>query len=533
MSSIGQFGVPIAQGFMQGKQYRNEQDQFRQQQGLRERQVAIGERGLDSDIKNRDREFAYRQIRDLDQIIDSPEFARKYSAGAQQKLRMRRQELGNKYPEFSYEAEPAPVTGTQPAAPPAVDAAAPPPPVPTGQALIDAQQRAAVQQQQDTQLPDFQFLNNPGKIGFDPMGGIGGNPNKPVSMGPPITGTVRPPAPRPQPDMQPPVAAGPEQPQPSLTDETRGRIRSLLEQSKDPNLSIEDQRMALDMATQLMGRLTEIGSGQANTRLATAQANEVAPNAASNRALNTENIAASQYERGEYKPGLLGLREKELELEKFKAKQKSGGMTTGEWLQMLKLQYDIKNDAANAQERERDRQWNRGQDVAKFNYQTGEGERAAETDIRRGMLRVIEKSVVKIDPVTRVPVLMKGGEEAYRRAVQQFIAQGENPTVDDLNPGFPAPVWTAVNTPGFNLQAAMNAALAAGDQRAANEYKAAADMVRRLAGGGGAAPSKPGAAQPGSGSKKKDRRGRTIYQPQDEQIQSPDRPGYRPTLRAR
>jgi hypothetical protein len=532
MSSIGQFGVPIAQGFMQGKQYRNEQDQFRQQQGLRERQVAIGERGLDSDIKNRDREFAYRQIRDLDQIIDSPEFARKYSAGAQQKLRMRRQELGNKYPEFSYEAEPAPVTGTQPAAPPAVDAAAPPPPVPTGQALIDAQQRAAVQQQQDTQLPDFQFLNNPGKIGFDPMGGIGGNPNKPVSMGPPITGTVRPPAPRPQPDMQPPVAAGPEQPQPSLTDETRGRIRSLLEQSKDPNLSIEDQRMALDMATQLMGRLTEIGSGQANTRLATAQANEVAPNAASNRALNTENIAASRYERGEYKPGMLSLRERELKLEELKAKQKSGGMTTGEWLQMMKLQYDIQKDAADAQERGEQRQYDRGKDAAEFIFKEGEAGRTADTDIRRGLMRVIEKSVVQIDPVTRVPVLKKGGVEAYQRAVQGFIAQGQNPTVDDINPGFPAPVWKAVNTPGFNLQAAMSAALAAGDQQAANEYKAAADMVRRLS-GGGAAPSAPGKPSPGSGSKKKDHRGRTIYQSPDEQVQSPDRPGYRPTLRAR
>lgn len=131
MGALGQFGSAIGQGFLQGRQYRDEQQRLAQQQGLQERlagyqgqQVDLARQGQESDIKNRDREFAYRRIKDYEGIANSPDFKTKYPKAKQDAIVSSLDKLYAQYPEFDLRGQPSPVTPTP------VQAPAPPQPAP-------------------------------------------------------------------------------------------------------------------------------------------------------------------------------------------------------------------------------------------------------------------------------------------------------------------------------------------------------------------------------------------------------------------
>jgi hypothetical protein len=478
---LGGLGQGYAQGAQQNFSNRQQQAQFgleQQRQALNEREqaqanaareqgtvyegqrVAQGAQELAQRKQFHNVDAGRAELTKWESIVNAPDFTRRYSPSEQERIQTdymnRKHRILQQFPELSDSAY-ADVPGS----------------VNDGNAVAPA----APEDNKVLAGPTSAPAPAPAQPGpFADVQNVGGQAVIPGN------------APAPSPTEAAPVAGPPipAAPTPAPKSPLDSAFADVIAEMKDPSLSTEERRSARKEMFQMIKDTAEIDANKAHAMYELAMTAEVAPNAHSNRAVNNENVAASQYERGTYKPALLKQGDAQLELEKLKAKQKTSGLTAGEMIQMSQLQFQIANAVAERSDKKQEQHYQHSKDAHEFDWKTGEQGREEAKQLHAGQLKIATQGAMEVDTVTHVPKLKKDGVQQFQRIYHELTAQGIQPTPDDINPGYPKDVWTSVNTPGFDVDAAIRAAVANNDNESANmlrgAYKAARGVGQMMSG---------------------------------------------------
>lgn len=480
MSSLGPLIAEAGQGYLRGQQQLQERRQKERAFKLEEDRLAQTREFAEKEAKFRETQAAREEIERINTRLNDPKLRKQSTPAAwkamEDKSHARISRLYRQYPELSDSAlEDVPSTIEDPTA--QVPVAGPPVPQERprspfadvrnvgGQAVLpEAPAPAGIDAQAEAPQPP---------------------PSQPLVPGPrdlrapvPATagqgvGLAAPPLPQfgeqpQQPQQQPQQQPAEQQGQQAPRDRFDLLVDRLIQRMNDPAAAPEDQEQAEAQLLQTITAIAQVDQAKAQTLFLRAQAAEVAPDAASRRAGVAEQIQASQDERLKFKPEELRLKGLEI-----KGKNRPRAPTIADQLAVMRLRHQMQQDALENRRKERDFQYGVGKDAAEFEQRerTEEGRKAERA--RAALIDVIKKSVFEIDKVTRQPVLIRGGLETFKTLLADAERWGSDVSVGDMNPGYDQEVWSAVNTPGFDANAAIATAKARGDTESAKEIRGA------------------------------------------------------------
>lgn len=496
MASLAHAATGLGQGMLQQRELGRETDRYNQQLGLKEREIGLAERGFEADKSWREKQVRRQKHDKIQEILlggNLTDTEKKYWEGQLEGLYAEDPELditrGVRQSKAAKQA--------------GLDA----------QIAADPSGASGMRNPSTTVKPGMFDTGSAGM--FDPLAAGPSNYVPPPADHQPITdeqvsslmretdpqfnmqqNALRPPEPAPvaQPPTQAQAPAAPPQKPRTAREEAMEALRAM---ANDPNVKPNDRRAAMLEMVKLEEGGVDVDAKRAAVDYQRSITEEVSPNARMTRALQYEQIMSSVFDRTKRFD-----REMEIALEKAKKGQQ---LDPSDMIALKRLEFEIEKFRIEDDDKDRDRTWERGKDVAEHaqrdeHFYAGQ-EGRSRTQAEGTLLRIIQNDVTDKNPVTGAVRVKPGGLQRAQQLIREMQGRGEQVDPAGLNPGFNERIWAAVQRPGFNLQNALAAARQVGNKQAEAELKSAYSTYHKFTGAaaGGvsqAPPSRPPGAAP-------------------------------------